>query len=147
MPRTYGHYSTGAADDLSRATDIARDMVTRYAMLPGLGSASYADSDSVGFLGSAEGLTPRRYSEDTAREIDLAVRNVVDGSFNRAVELLRHNRSVLEASARALLDQETLDEAQLVAFFERLEPVLNPAEPTDSGTRSLAIADEAMKAV
>jgi cell division protease FtsH len=143
----YGHYSTGAADDLSRATDMAREMVTRYAMIPELGSASYVDSDSTGFLGSAEGFGRRRYSEETAREIDLAVRKIVDSSLNRAVMLLSHNRAVLEESARVLLEQETLDETQLVTFFERLEPVPNSAGSAGSDTQNSVFAEEAMTAV
>jgi cell division protease FtsH len=115
----YGHYSTGASDDLSRATAMARDMVTRYGMLPELGSASYADG-SAGFLGRPEGLVGRPYSEATAREIDLAVRSVVDTAFDRAGELLRSHRDVLESSARALLEKETLSEEELLGFFEQV---------------------------
>jgi len=115
----FGHFSTGAADDLARATDIARSMVTRYAMVPELGSATYAEN-GPGFLGGDEGLQVRTYSEVTAREIDLAVRRIVDASFERAVGILERNRPVLEASAAELLAKETLDEAALKAFFEKL---------------------------
>ena len=115
----YGHYSTGASDDLARATEMARDMVTRYAMLPELGSASYA-SRNTSFLGQGEGLGPRQYSEQTAREIDLAVRKIVDDSFARSKALLSRNRDVLEDSALSLLDEETLDEERLRPFFDRV---------------------------
>jgi cell division protease FtsH len=115
----FGHYSTGAADDLARSTDMARNMVTRYAMIPELGSATWAD-DGPGFLGAAEGLRPRPYSEATAREIDLAVRRIVDASFERALEILTRNRAVLDASAAELLGRETLDEKALRGFFEKL---------------------------
>jgi cell division protease FtsH len=143
----YGHYSTGAADDLSRATGIAREMVTRYAMLPELGSASYADSGSDGFLGAAEGFGRRPYSEDTAREIDLAVRRIVDTSFDRALALLQNNREVLEDSARELLEQETLDEVQLVEFFERLEPVSSSVDFESSYNQDALNAEEATTTV
>jgi cell division protease FtsH len=116
----FGHYSTGAADDLARATDIARSMVTRYAMVPELGSATYAD-EAPGFLGVPPMLRPRPYSEETAREIDVAVRRIVDASFERAVRILERNRAVLEASARELVSTETLDEGRLRAYFEKLE--------------------------
>jgi cell division protease FtsH len=75
----YDHLSTGAADDLVRATDIARAMVARYGMDEKLGSVAY-DQDRQRFLqpGSAGMPTERAYSEDTAREIDVAVRGIID---------------------------------------------------------------------
>jgi cell division protease FtsH len=101
---------------------MARSMVTRYAMVPELGSATYAD-ESPGFLGAPAPLRPRLHSEQTAREIDLAVRRIVDDAFERALKTLERNRPVLEASAAELLARETLDEAALADFFEKLEPV------------------------
>ncbi|HZY05283.1 MAG TPA: ATP-dependent zinc metalloprotease FtsH, partial [Anaeromyxobacteraceae bacterium] len=68
----FGHYSTGAADDLAKATGIARSMATRYAMVPALGSVSYEQDQAPSFLGM--GTTRRDYSEQTARELDEAVR-------------------------------------------------------------------------
>jgi cell division protease FtsH len=117
----YGEVSTGAADDLGRATDIARTMATQYAMVPELGNATYAE-ESAGFLGGpGSALHTRRYSEETAREIDCAVRAIVDTAFDRARAVLEHNRPVLEESARALLERETLSEAELRPFFEKVE--------------------------
>ncbi len=118
----YGHYSTGASDDLARATEIARSMVTRYGMVPELGSATYAES-SPNLLGLPPGVAGRSHSEQTAREIDLAVREIVDASFERALRILTANRPVLAASAAKLLEQETLEESELETFFARLEPV------------------------
>ncbi len=117
----FEHLSTGAADDLSRATDIARSMVTRYAMVPELGHATYAE-DPQSFLGGPmTGLRPREYSDETAREIDRAVREIVGRAFDRARGLLERNRDLLEAGAAALIETETLDEAALRPFFEKLE--------------------------
>ena len=116
----FGHYSTGASDDLARATDIARSMVTRYAMVSELGSAAYLE-EGPGFLGVPAAFRPRLYSEQTAREIDIAVRRILDASFERAVKILERNRSVLEASSQKLLVSETLDEGALRSFFERIE--------------------------
>jgi cell division protease FtsH len=116
----YGELSTGASDDLGRATDIARSMVTQYAMVPELGNATYADNAS-GMLGPAAAFQPRRYSEATAREIDVAVREIVDDAFERACEILRHNRPLLNESAAALLELETLSEHDLAPFFEKVE--------------------------
>ena len=117
----YGEVSTGAADDLARATDIARSMVTQYAMVPELGSATYAEN-GAGLLGGPGSLLhARRYSEETAREIDCAVRAIMNAAFDRARAVLDQNRTILEESARALLDRETLAEADLRPIFEKVE--------------------------
>jgi cell division protease FtsH len=109
----FGQLSTGAADDLARATDIARSMVTRYAMVPELGHATY-DEDPGSLLGRpAPGLGGRLYGEATAREIDCAVRTLVDAAFVRARHLLGANRVLLEKAAGELLARETLGESEL----------------------------------
>ena len=115
----YGHWSTGASDDLVRTTDIARSMVTRYGMVPELGHIAY-DRDRSGFLGNT-GAMPgdRGYSEQTAQAIDDAVRGLVAQAFAAATGLLERDRDVLERSAKLLLEKETLDEAQLRALFDR----------------------------
>ncbi len=116
----FGHLSTGAADDLARATDIARSMATRYAMVPELGHATYEDEPGS-FLGQAlPGAQGRHYSEATAREIDRAVRELVDGSFFRARGVLERNRALLEESAELLLARETLAEEDLRILFEKI---------------------------
>ncbi|WP_119462495.1 ATP-dependent zinc metalloprotease FtsH [Rhodospirillaceae bacterium SYSU D60014] len=111
----FGHLSTGAADDLAKVTNIARSMVTRYGMVEKLGHVSY-DSEQRSFLGG--GAIPpyigeRQYSEDTAREIDMAVRDIVNVAFAKATSILRERREVLETTARALLEKETLNEDEL----------------------------------
>jgi cell division protease FtsH len=117
----YGEFSTGASDDLARATDIARSMVTQYAMVPELGNATYPENGN-GLLGGPRGaFQASRYSEETAREIDCAIRAIVDAAFDRARAVLVHNRPILEESARALLERETLAEADLLPFFEKVE--------------------------
>jgi cell division protease FtsH len=114
----FGHYSTGAADDLAKATGIARSMATRYAMVPALGSVSYEQDQGPGFLGM--GVTRRDYSEQTARELDEAVRRIVDGAFDRARSVLTAHREVLDEGARMLLERETLDEKDLLPLFQRV---------------------------
>jgi cell division protease FtsH len=106
--------STGAADDLAKATDIARSMVTRYGMVEKLGQVTFEDATHA-FLGTPAGALPqeRKYSEETAREIDIAVRNIVDSAFEKAVAILRSKRAVLERTATTLLEKETLTEADL----------------------------------
>ncbi len=110
----YDHTSTGAADDLVRATDIARSIVARYGMDEKLGPVAY-DTERSPFLQPAPGQAylERRFSEDTAREIDLAVRNLVDHLFEATFQLLTANRDLLERCARELLQVETFDEARL----------------------------------
>jgi cell division protease FtsH len=114
----FGHLSTGAADDISRATDIARSMVTRFGMGGRLGPVTY-EVEQAGFLGQAVG--PKRlYAEETAREIDMAVRDLVDGAFQRARQLLTQNRELLVEGARRLLEQETLADGDLAALLGRV---------------------------
>jgi cell division protease FtsH len=108
----FGEISTGAADDLIRVTDIARSMVTRYGMDPTLGQAAY-ETERGSFLGMPSEGGGRRFSEDTAREIDVAVRERVDRAYQRALEILRKRRTELEALARKLLEKETLTADEL----------------------------------
>jgi cell division protease FtsH len=126
----YGHFSTGAADDLSKTTDIARNMITRYGMDPGLGPVTY-ESEPSSFLGQVAG-TSRLYGEETAREIDVAIRRIVEAQFRRAREILARNRPLLEEAARTLLAKETLSDAELAAVLGRVareEPRLAAASP------------------
>jgi cell division protease FtsH len=119
---SFGHLSTGAADDLGKASEIARSMVTRYGMGGKLGPVSY-HTEPEGFLGQVTG-TRRLYSEETAREIDLAVRELVDAAFRRARAILELNRPVLDQGARTLLARETLtgdDLAGLLGGVKREE--------------------------
>ena len=114
----YGHLSTGAADDISRATDIARTMVTRFGMGGRLGPVSY-EVEQPGFLGQVAG--PRRlYAEETAREIDMAVRDIVDGAFQRSRQVLLANRDLLTEGAAELLARETLADGELAALLGRV---------------------------
>jgi cell division protease FtsH len=112
----FGKLSTGASDDLSKATDIARSIVARYGMDENLGEMTYETEPSP-FLqvpGMA-GAERRRYSEQTAREIDCAIRVYVHQAFEKATEVLERNRKALEKGARDLLASETLSADQLPA--------------------------------
>ena len=113
----FGAFSTGAVDDLAKATDIARSMVVRYGMDPTLGQVSY-EGEPQGFV-PVPGLgyaAPRRYSEETAQAIDRALLALVDQAFRRARDLLEKRRAVLEAGVAQLLEKETLGEAALAAL-------------------------------
>jgi cell division protease FtsH len=120
----FGHLSTGAADDLSKATDIARSMVTRFGMGDALGPVTY-ESEPNAFLGQAYG-SQRRYGEETAREIDVAVRAIVENQFQRARAILGSNRALLIDAAGTLLESETLAGAQLEGVLERVGKETGP---------------------
>jgi cell division protease FtsH len=113
----FGHLSTGAADDLSKTTDIARNMVTRFGMGGKLGPVTY-ESEPNGFLGPMGAR--RLYAEDTAREIDVAVREIVVAQFERARGVLQRNRALLDESAKALLAKETLADKELAAVLGKV---------------------------
>ncbi|MGE5346106.1 MAG: ATP-dependent zinc metalloprotease FtsH [Acidithiobacillales bacterium] len=122
----FSHFSTGAADDLAKIADIARSIVTRYAMEPGLGHVAL-ETEQRSLLGpGGEPLRQKLYGDDTAREIDCAVRKTVLTAFERASSILRDNRELLERSARLLLEKETLDTPDL----ERLFSAVKAAPPT-----------------
>jgi cell division protease FtsH len=113
----FGHLSTGAADDIARATEVARSMVTRFGMSELLGPVSY-QTEPEGFLGQLSG--PRRlYAEETGREIDTAVRTLVEGAFQRARQLLEHDRELLLEGAKRLLEKETLADGELAEILGR----------------------------
>jgi len=113
-----GEVSTGAADDLARATDIAHDMVARYGMSDAVGPVVY-DRAQQRFLETAEGLTLERgLANETARRIDDAVRALVDEAQARAGAVLAARRALLDDGAAKLLAQETLAEAELAPLAE-----------------------------
>ena len=114
----FGHLSTGAADDLAKATDIARSMVTRFGMGAALGPVTYQTEPSS-FLGQAMG-SQRLYGEETAREIDVAVRGIIEAQFQRARALLATNRALLDEAARVLLAKETLAGEELEGILGRV---------------------------
>ena len=103
-----GEISTGAADDLARATDIARQIVTRYGMSDALGQA-VLETDRGGYLGEdAAAFTPRTHSEATAREVDLAVRDLIANAYSRAMALLIKRRADLDAGTALLMERESI---------------------------------------
>ncbi len=106
----YGVVTTGAEDDLRQVTDLARAMVTRWGMSPEVGLLALSGMEAGNFLedGIVGGQT-RPYSEETAKAVDRATRQIVDESYARAVDLLTNERARLDALARALLKGESLD--------------------------------------
>jgi cell division protease FtsH len=111
--------STGAGDDLVKATDIARSMVMRYGMDPALGQVSY-DEQPTSMLGGIPQFHERRYGEATASAIDTAVRNLIDDAFKRAQAILSANRTLLDQTATELLTKETFTADELLVIAGRI---------------------------
>jgi cell division protease FtsH len=119
--------STGAADDLARVTDIARAMVLRYGMSEALGNVTY-DRDRSPFLQPNLPMPQERnYSEATAEAVDSAVRVLVDRAFQQAFAILQRNRALLDRTAAALLETETLNEPEIERVKQEI--ILPPAAP------------------
>jgi len=126
----FSHFSTGAADDLAKVTDIARAMVTRYGMSERLGHVTL-EREQHSYLGVEQmyGLPPRHeYGETTATAIDTEVQSIVERAFQRTVALLSERHELLDRSAKRLLEEETLDAGQLAELIAA-EPQ-NPVEPS-----------------
>jgi cell division protease FtsH len=104
----FNEISTGAADDLDRATDIARQMVTRFGMAEALGQRVY-EPQRQAFLGEAMvGMRPKDYSDETNREIDIAVRKLIDEAYEKAKATLTERRRDLDRGTALLLEKETI---------------------------------------
>ncbi len=131
----FGELSTGASDDLARATDIARDMITRFGMDEGLGYVAF-EAQRPRFLDAPELVQGGcRVAESTQTRIDQAIRDIVMGVFDRAYRILEINREVLERCARELLARETLDEYSI----RQLTQGLQLESPCHSGPTAGAI--------
>jgi len=106
----FHHLSTGAANDLAKVTEIARSMVMRYGMVKDLGHVAY-ENEPAGFLNN--NITQKQFSEETAREIDIAVRDIVKDSYDKALGILSREKALLERWAQRLLEKESLGESEL----------------------------------
>jgi cell division protease FtsH len=121
--------STGAHDDLQKATDLARHMITQYAMSEQLGLATYEAPRRAMFLGVDAGAD-KAYSDDTAREIDAEIRALLEAAHTRVRDTLTTQRAVLEALAKLLMEREVVDRASLDELLARAR---RPAH--DEGSR------------
>jgi cell division protease FtsH len=114
-----GDISTGAHNDLSRATDIARSMVKEYGMSK-VGQVYYASNRRAQFLGPFPEAAGE-YSETTAEAIDGEINAIISAQYGRALEILKRHRSILESSVSVLLDKETIEGAELQALMAEVE--------------------------
>ena len=112
----FGEISTGAADDVAKATEIARSMVKRYGMERALGPVAYEDQ-RLGFAERPSLAQERSYSEQTAAEMDRAIRTLIEEALGRASAILKARLDVLERGAALLLEKETLVQDDLEALL------------------------------
>jgi cell division protease FtsH len=127
----FGDVSTGASDDLQKATDLARHMVMQYGMSEQLGLATYEGTRAAMFLG-VETAGKREFSEDTARVIDAEIRRLLETAHGRVRDTLTTERSALEGLAKLLMEREVVDR-------ESLEELLR----SERATRGLRAPDDA----
>jgi cell division protease FtsH len=122
--------TTGASNDIERATAIARNMVTKWGLTEKLGPLTYSEDEDEVFLGRS--VTQHKHvSDDTARQIDLEVRSIIDAAHARSKHLLETNRDKLHLMADALVRYETIDSAQIDQIMEGREP--DPPEGWQDG--------------
>jgi cell division protease FtsH len=119
--------TTGATNDFERATQMARDMVTRYGMSDALGPMVYGENEGEVFLGRSI-TTHKNVSEATMQKVDSEIRRIIDEQYKLARRLLEENRDKVEAMAKALLEMETIDADQINDIMNGLPP--RPPKPS-----------------
>ncbi|MBW4613170.1 MAG: ATP-dependent zinc metalloprotease FtsH4 [Desmonostoc vinosum HA7617-LM4] len=119
----FGSITTGASNDLQRATDLAERMVTTYGMSKVLGPLAYQQGQQAMFLGNGAPNPRRMVSEDTAKAIDSEVKEIVETAHAQALEILKQNRELLEAIATQLLETEVIEGEKLHSFLKQMQSV------------------------
>jgi cell division protease FtsH len=133
--------TTGASNDIERATEIARNMVTKWGLSDRLGPLTYSEDDGEVFLGRSV-TQHKQVSDDTAHTIDEEVRTIIDANYERADKILKDNVDKLHMMAKALMKYETIDSVQVKAIMDGNEPqppadwddVSEPTPPDDDGS-------------
>ena len=137
--------TTGASNDIERATKMARSMVTKWGLSEKLGPLQYEDEDNEVFLGKSAGSSRANVSAETARVIDEEIKQIIDGCYQKAQQLLVDNRDKLDAMAAALLEYETIDKSQIDDIMEGRTPKppshWNDDTPSDGDAPSAAEID------
>jgi cell division protease FtsH len=123
----FDEITTGASNDLDRATDLARQMVTEYGMSDRLGPLKFGQRSGNPFLGR-DLMEDRNYSEDVARAIDEEVKSLIDQAYSRAKEVLEQHRELMDKMVEVLLERETIGRAEFLALL-RGEPLPAPTRP------------------
>lgn len=117
--------STGASDDLEKATTIAREMVMRFGMSTEIGFVTFSDT-SNNFLGIQSSMNQQTYSEETAREIDHYIKNEVMEAYEKAYQFLKEEKHLLVEASETLIEKETLSEDELNIFFKKIKGTKKP---------------------
>jgi cell division protease FtsH len=125
----FGDTTTGASNDIEKATGLARAMVTQYGMSDKLGPLTFGKKDEMIFLGR-EISEQRNYSDEIAAKIDAEVREIIDRAHDRAREALTSQRVVLDRLAALLVEKETIESDEFEALFEGVLPPRGPSGPT-----------------
>ena len=125
--------TTGASNDIERATEIARNMVTKWGLSDRLGPLTYSEEDGEVFLGRSV-TQHKQVSDETAHTIDEEVRTIIDANYARAESLLKENVDKLHAMAKALVKYETIGDSQIKDIMEGREP--QPPEDWDDSPDS-----------
>jgi len=123
--------TTGASNDIEKATALARAMVTQYGMTEKLGAIKLGTSDSAPFLGRDYGHQ-RDYSEDIASAVDQEIRSLIEGAHQEAYDILVENRSILDALVEELMDKETLHKEEIEVIFKHV--AARPKRPAWTGS-------------
>ncbi|WP_211665148.1 ATP-dependent zinc metalloprotease FtsH [Leucothrix arctica] len=113
--------TTGASNDIERATDIARNMVTKWGLSEKMGAIAYADEQGETFLGQGSSSS-KQMSGETSKNIDMEVRDLIDRNYDRAENILRENIDILHLMAKALIKYETIDADQIAEIMLGKEP-------------------------
>jgi cell division protease FtsH len=129
------YVTTGASNDIERATSLARNMVTRWGLSDRMGPLKYDEETSEPFLGMSAGVRPKPISPDTAHAIDEEVRKIIDGCYDEAKRLLVENTDKLHVMADALMEFETLGPEQIEDIMAGGKPRA-PSNPSSPPTRS-----------
>jgi cell division protease FtsH len=119
----FGDISTGASDDLNRATDIVRSMITQYGMGSSLGPVTVDRERTPVYVTQGEISTGKNFSEETARKIDEEVRQTMAERLDRVLAMLRRDLTLLKEVATELLEKESLNEEEFQNIIRRHQPV------------------------
>ena len=130
------YVTTGASNDIERATGLARSMVTKWGLSERMGPVMYDQDDGEVFLGMSAGVRPKAQSEQTARAIDEEVRTIIDGCYQQALALLEEHKDKLHLMADALMEFETLTSEQIDDIMAGAKPRQPGSQPPPSGTAS-----------
>ncbi len=143
--------STGASNDIERATELARNMVTKWGLSQRLGPLAYSEEEGEVFLGRSV-TQHKSVAEETAHTIDEEIRSIIDRNYERAEKILKENEDILHAMADALMKYETIDKYQLDDLMARKKPVREPQgwddkpqPPKDGGSVEVQVEEKDKK--